>query len=68
MAIMDYNYGLQSAEERGEKRGEERLGKLMGMLKEAGRESEAFEAAANPEKRNALYREFGLFEDERDEA
>ena len=56
MAIMDYNSGLESAEERGE----EKLGKLIGMLREAGRVEDAFEAAANPERRRELYREFGL--------
>ena len=52
MAIMDYNSGLESAEERGE----ERLGKLIGLLREA----DAFEAAAKPERRRELYREFGF--------
>lgn len=56
MAIMDYNSGLESAEERGE----ERLGKLIGLLREAGREDDAFEAAAKPERRRELYREFGF--------
>ncbi len=68
MAIMDYNSGVESAEERGEKRGErrgerrgeEKLGKLIGRLREAGRVEDAFEAAANPERRRELYEEFGF--------
>ena len=36
MAIMDYNYGLQSAEERGEQRGEQRMRELIRLLKNKG--------------------------------
>ena len=66
MAIMDYNYGLQSAEERGEERGmqkeQDRMSALIRLLKEQGRESELFEAAGKPEMLQKLYREFHLIE------
>ena len=66
MAIMDYNYGLQSAEERGEERGmqkeQDRMSALIRLLKEQGRESELFEAAGKPEMLHKLYREFHLIE------
>jgi len=60
MAIMDYNYGLQAAEERGERRGEQRMSELVRLLKEHGRENEIFEAAENPKIFQKLYREFHL--------
>ena len=62
MAIMDYNYGLQSAEERGEQRGEQRMRELIRLLKEQGRESELFEAAGKPEMLQKHYREVHLIE------
>ena len=60
MAIMDYNYGLKSAEERGRKQEQNRMAKLARLLKEAGREEEAFRAMADPEMLERLYREFHL--------
>ena len=56
MAIMDYNHGLQSAEERGENR----VSRLYSLLHETGRDEEAFRAMNDPSLREKLLQEFHL--------
>ncbi|MDD6120546.1 MAG: Rpn family recombination-promoting nuclease/putative transposase [Selenomonadaceae bacterium] len=64
MAIMDYNSGMNAAEERGEKRGEEngeqRMSALMQQLLSKGRMDDALKATSDKEYRQKLYKEFNL--------
>ena len=64
MAIMDYNSGINAAEERGEKRGEEngeqRMSALMQHLLAKGRTDDALKATSDKEYRQKLYKEFNL--------
>jgi len=46
--------------EQAEEKGESRLGSLMTKLKEAGRQDDAFKAAADPDYRQKLYKEFKM--------
>ena len=56
MAIMDYNSGINAAK----KQGEARLSSLMQCLHKAGRDEDAFKAAADEQYRQKLYKEFAL--------
>lgn len=56
MAIMDYNAGLESAEERGI----DRLAKLISKLHDAGRDEEIVRAANDEVLREKLFQEFRL--------
>ena len=56
MAIMDYNSGINAAK----KQGEARLSSLMQCLHKAGRDEDAFKAAADEQYRQRLYKEFAL--------
>lgn len=60
MAVMDYNYGLEFAEERGEKRGEKRIKELSKRLRDQGRTEELLRALEDDDLREKLYREFHL--------
>ena len=64
MAIMDYNSGMNAAEERGEKRGEERgqkrMKELIKRLSEAQRNDDISRAVTDDEYCNKLFDEFCL--------
>lgn len=52
--------GVKQGVEQGVEQGENRLGSLMTKLKEVGRTDDAFRAAADPDYRKKLYKEFKL--------
>lgn len=52
--------GVKQGLEKGVEQGENRLGSLMTKLKEVGRTDDAFRAAADPDYRKKLYKEFKL--------
>lgn len=60
MAIMDYNSGMNAAEERGEKTGEQRMSALMQKLLSDGRTQDALKATSDKEYRKKLYKEFSI--------
>ena len=52
--------GIAEGRAEGKVEGADKMGSLMIKLKELGRADDAFKAAADPEYRERLFREFGL--------